>query len=169
MGSPKVLMGQGKQDSDDLLRDTLDLLILKTLSRGPSLLLAFAALRWIVPARQDLPEIDAVHIDASILLFALTITILSGIFSGSIPALSAVRGTLSSLQENSRSLTGGRSRTRLRKVLLAAEIALTVVLLIGAGLLLKSFAALRTVEMGCETLSHKPDWSIAPRFDSFRP
>jgi predicted permease len=114
-------------------------------------LFAVGALQWIVQARHDLPRAASIHIDSSVLLFALAMTILSGIFAGFFPALSAVSGVLKSLQENSRSISGGQSRARTRKVLLAAEVALTVVLLIGAGLLLKSFAALRAVDMGCAT------------------
>jgi predicted permease len=114
-------------------------------------LLALGTLRWIVQARQNLPRADKIHIDATVLLFALAMTVLSGIFAGLFPALSAVGSVLESLKENSRSVGGGQSRARIRKVLLAAEVALTVVLLIGAGLLLKSFATLRAVDMGCAT------------------
>ncbi len=55
------------------------------------------------------------------------------------------------MQESSRAHTGGQSKTRLRKLLLSLEVALTVVLLIGAGLLLKSYHKLRTSDMGCAT------------------
>jgi predicted permease len=113
--------------------------------------LAIGAVQWIVQARPDLPRPEAIHIDTAVLWFALGMTILSGVFAGFFPALSAVSGVLRSLQENSRSSRGGQTRARTRKVLLAAEVALTVVLLIGAGLLLKSFAALRGVAMGCVT------------------
>jgi predicted permease len=68
-----------------------------------------------------------------------------------LPAISATRKhILEPLKEGSRSL-GGQTRTRLRTVLLTTEVALTVTLLIGAGLLLKSFTELRTEKMGCAT------------------
>lgn len=118
---------------------------------GLGVLLAIEALRWIVSSRPDLPRPESIHIDAVVLLFALAMTILSGAFAGLFPAISAVSGVLKSLQENSRAVSGSLSRARMRKILLAAEVALTVVLLIGAGLLLKSFAALRAVDMGCAT------------------
>jgi putative ABC transport system permease protein len=114
-------------------------------------LFAVGGLRWIVQVRTDLPRPEAIHVDAGVLCFALAMTILSGVFAGFFPAISAVSGVPKSLQENSRSISGGQSRARTRKVLLAAEVALTVVLLIGAGLLLKSFVALRAVDMGCAT------------------
>ncbi len=116
------------------------------------ILLAFGGLRWILSAREDLPGAGAIHIDGTILLFAVFMTLLSGIFAGFFPAFSATRGSLlGGLQETSRSVAGGRSRVRLRKTLLVAEVALTVVLLVGAGLLLKSFAKLQSVDMGCAT------------------
>jgi len=58
---------------------------------------------------------------------------------------------LSALQESSRSVSGGSARTALRKALLMLEVGLTVILLIGAGLLLKSYERLRSADMGCIT------------------
>ena len=58
---------------------------------------------------------------------------------------------VATLQEAARTHSGGQSKARLRKILLAAEMGLTVVLLIGAGLLLKSYRSLRTVNLGCAT------------------
>ena len=72
--------------------------------------------------------------------------------AGLLPALAVTRNELvGALKEESRSMAGGQGRARLRKVLLTAEVALTVVLLIGGGLLLKSFSQLRSVNMGCRT------------------
>jgi predicted permease len=86
------------------------------------------------------------------LLFTVAITLLSGVFAGLLPAFSATRRqVLDSLKNNSRALGGGLARTRLRTFLLTSEVALTVVLLIGGGLLLKSFAELRSARMGCAT------------------
>src|SRR5260370_20185116 len=66
-----------------------------------------------------------------------------------LPALSATnKGVLGNLQDTSRSVGGGVSRAWLRKALLTTEIALTVVLLVAAGLLLKRFVGLRTTDLG---------------------
>jgi predicted permease len=90
-------------------------------------------------------------VDQAALLFTVGITTFSGVIAGLLPAYSATSiQLLEPLKENSRSL-GGQSRTRLRKLLLTAEVALTVVLLVGAGLLLKSFARLGSAKMGCAT------------------
>jgi predicted permease len=115
-------------------------------------LLAYAGVLWLVALRADLPRANSIHLDREALLFTAAITLLSGIFAGLLPALFGTRAeTFSPPKETTRSLGGGRTRTRLRAVLLTAEVSLTVVLLIGAGLLLKSFAELRSVNMGCAT------------------
>ena len=84
--------------------------------------------------------------------FTVGVTLLSALLAGLIPALSkGGRGVLGVLQESSRSHAGGQGKTRLRKLLLSLEVALTVVLFIGAGLLLKSYQKLRSSDMGCAT------------------
>jgi predicted permease len=114
--------------------------------------LAYASIRWLVALRGDLPRASSIHVDQAALLFTVAVTVLSGIFAGLLPALSATRQPLLEfLKESSRSLGGGQTRARLRRLLLTLEVALTVVLLIGAGLLLKSFAELHAAKMGCAT------------------
>ena len=112
---------------------------------------AYLALRWLVRARQDIPRVDAIHMDAEVLWFALAITLLSGIAAGWLP-MAGVTGTrlLQTLQEASRSF-GGQGKAKLRKALLSAEVGLTMLLLISAGLLLKSYERLRAVDLGCAT------------------
>jgi predicted permease len=74
------------------------------------------------------------------------------LLAGLLPAISSTgKGVLASLQESSRSIGGSASRASLRKILLIAEIALTVILLVSAGLLFKSFLHLRTSDLGCAT------------------
>jgi predicted permease len=138
-----------------LIQEQLTESLLMTLLGGAlGTLLAYAGVRWLVALRGDLPLINSIHLDRETLFFTVAITLLSGIFAGLLPALFGTRmETFSPLKESTRSLGGGRTRTRLRTVLLTAEVSLTVVLLIGAGLLLKSFAELRSVNMGCATAS----------------
>jgi predicted permease len=138
-----------------LIQEQLTESLLMTLLGGAlGTLLAYAGVRWLVALRGDLPLINSIHFDRETLFFTVAITLLSGIFAGLLPALFGTRmETFSPLKESTRSIGGGRTRTRLRTVLLTAEVSLTVVLLIGAGLLLKSFAELRSVNMGCATAS----------------
>src|ERR1700722_171349 len=135
-----------------LIQEQLTESLLMTLLGGAlGILLAYAGVRWLVALRGDLPLINSIHLDRETLLFTAAITLLSGIFAGLLPALFGTRmETFSPLKESTRSLGGGRTRTRLRAVF-TAEVSLTVVLLIGAGLLIKSFAELRSVKMGCAT------------------
>jgi predicted permease len=114
--------------------------------------LAYAGLHWLVSVRGDMPRAQAIHIDGKALLFAFGAVVVSGLLAGLIPALSAAdRNILQALQESSRSQTGGAGRVGLRRALLTVEVGLTVILLIGAGLLLKTYQHLRSVNLGCAT------------------
>jgi predicted permease len=127
--------------------------LLLTVAGGAlGVLLAFITLRWLLSMQENLPRADSIHVDGAALGFTFAITVFCGIFAGLLPAVAATRHELfASLKEDSRTISGGRSRARLRKVLLTAEVALTVVLLIGGGLLLRSFTQLRSVNLGCRT------------------
>ena len=116
------------------------------------LLLAFSATQWLATHWRDLPRADAIHIDGTVLVFSIAVVLFSALVAGLVPAISAT-GTalLAALQDSSRAIGGSASRAGLRRILLTAEIALTVVLLIGAGLLFKSFLQLRSSDLGCLT------------------
>jgi hypothetical protein len=108
------------------------------------ILLSFFATRWLATHWQDLPRAEAIQMDGTILIFSAVIVFFSAVAAGLVPAISSTgKNLLSALQESSRALGGGLSRASLRKTLLAAEVTLTVVLLISAGLLFKSFMHLR--------------------------
>jgi predicted permease len=127
--------------------------LLLTFAGGASgALLALATVRWLVSFQENLPRADAIHVDQFALAFTFAITVFCGVVAGLLPSLAVSRSELvGTLKEESRLMAGGRGRARLRKVLLTAEVALTVVLLIGGGLMLKSFRELRTVSLGCAT------------------
>jgi predicted permease len=114
--------------------------------------LAWLGAHWLAQSRADLARAEAVHMDDIAILFGLGVIAVSGVIAGLIPAMSFMRGPLlEPLQESSRTNSAGRGRTRLRKLLLVAEVALTVVLLTSAGLLLKSYQHLRSSDLGCAT------------------
>jgi len=127
-------------------------LLLSMAGGAIGLLMASAMVQWFVSLRQDVPRIDAVHIDGVVLAFIAGLVVLSALFAGLVSAFSS-RGdlVLNALQESSRSHSTGQTRAQLRRVLLALEVGLTVVLLIGAGLLLKSYTRLRSADLGCLT------------------
>ncbi len=114
--------------------------------------LSVLATKWLATHWSDLPRADAVRVDGSVSAFAIAIVLLTALFAGLAPAISSTgKSLLGALQDSARSIGGSVSRAALRKVLLTAEIALTVVLLISAGLLFRSFIHLRTTDLGCVT------------------
>jgi putative ABC transport system permease protein len=97
----------------------------------------------------DMPRISEVRLDAYVLGFTVLVSLATGIMFGSFPAIQASTPDLStSLKEGSRGSTEGLRRNRLRSSLVVAEIALTFALLVGAGLLVKSFNHLQQVDPG---------------------
>jgi len=98
---------------------------------------------------REVPRINDVSVDARILLFTLGISIVTGLIFGLVPALQASRFDLNqSLKEGVRGMTSGVGQNRLRSLLVVAEVAMALVLLIGAGLLMKSFVRLLDVKPG---------------------
>ena len=124
-------------------------LALALLGGGMGLLLAVWGLDLLVAlSPSDLPRLDAIAIDGRVLGFTLAASILTGIIFGLAPALKFSRPDLNEgLKEGGRT-TSGAGRNRLRGILVIAEVALSVVLLICAGLLVKSFLRLQQVDPG---------------------
>jgi putative ABC transport system permease protein len=100
-------------------------------------------------AAQSFPRLADTRIDAVALTFTIAVGFATGILFGLFPAFQSARGaTQDVLKEGSQSSTAGRGRLRLRRVLVAAEVALSLLLLVGAGLLIKSFMRLQRVNGG---------------------
>jgi putative ABC transport system permease protein len=98
---------------------------------------------------QDIPRMGAVETDLTVLAFTLGVSVLTGLLFGLAPAIQASRADLSeALKEGGRAGTDGAGRGRLRSALVVSEVALSLVLLAGAGLLIKSFWHLREVNPG---------------------
>ncbi|HTS38867.1 MAG TPA: ABC transporter permease [Candidatus Solibacter sp.] len=108
-------------------------------------------IRWLRPA--NVPRIHSIQIDWHVLLFSFVLSLLAGILFGLLPAWRVSRVNLNvALKDSGRSATGagamwGRGH-RMRKLLVVSELALSLVLLIGAGLMIRSFAALQGVSPG---------------------
>jgi len=136
-----------------LLRERLmESLLLSVLGGAAGMGLAWMAVEWLVRTRQDMNRIESVHIDGVVVLFAVATVVLCALFSGLISALSAGRGQiLAALQQSGRTQSAGNAKAGLRRVLLVFEVGLTVMLLIGAGLLLKSYQRLRSTDLGVPT------------------
>jgi predicted permease len=136
-----------------LIREqVIESLVLSLVGGATGVVLAEIALRWLIHARQDIPRADSIHIDGMVVLFTISVTLFCGFLAGVIPALSSNdKQILRTLQESSRSYSGGQAGVRLRRVLLGLQVGLTVVLLTSAGLLLKTYSRLRSVDLGCAT------------------
>ena len=117
---------------------------------GLGLLISLASTDWLAAHWRNLPRAESVHIDGWVLTFTSALVVAAALLAGLVPAISSTgKQLLSGLRDSARTVGGGASRAQLRKTMLTAEIALTVVLLISAGLLFKSFLRLRTTDLGC--------------------
>lgn len=97
-------------------------------------------------------RLDEVKINGWVLAFTTIVAVVTGIITGLMPAMQLSRGDLiTSLREGERGVAGTPRQRRLRAALVGAEVALTLALLVGAGLLLRSFSALLRVERGFQT------------------
>jgi predicted permease len=121
-------------------------------SAGGLLGLGLAAwmIRTIVAlSRDSIPRLDTAGVDPRVLAATLAVSFLTGIAFGLVPALQASRLDLGrSLKEGERGSSSGAGRHRLRRLLMGSEMALALVLLVGAGLMIRTFVALRAVDPG---------------------
>jgi putative ABC transport system permease protein len=109
---------------------------------------ALSAVRTVAAPRLSIVQLDTVGVNGWVLTFAFLIALASGILFGIVPAFTAAGGTLTTaLKEGGRTGTGAHG-TRTRQALVVAEMALALVLLVGAGLLVRSFMALMHVDPG---------------------
>jgi putative ABC transport system permease protein len=100
-------------------------------------------------APPEIPRISEIQPSMAMVAFTFALSLLTGAFIGLVPAFAASRPEVqASLKESGRGSTAGRSQRRLRSALVVAEVALAVVLTIGAGLLLRSFVSVLTVDPG---------------------
>ena len=127
----------------------LESVILSALGGALGLLFAYGTIQWLVKTRHDMNRIEAIHIGVVEIAFVIVAVFATAFFAGLISALSSkLKDVVTGLQDSSRSTSSGRARAGLRRTLLVLEVSLTVVLLIGAGLLLKSYQRLRSTDLG---------------------
>jgi putative ABC transport system permease protein len=112
--------------------------------------LAAWMIRTIVALSADsIPRLETAGLDPRVLAATLAVSFLTGIAFGLVPALQASRLDLgTSLKEGERGSSSGAGRHRLRRLLMGSEMALALVLLVGAGLMIRTFVALRAVDPG---------------------
>jgi putative ABC transport system permease protein len=148
----RAALGAGR---GQLIRQLLIESLMLSLSGGMfGLILGFAGVRFLLSINPgNIPRIgedgSGVTLDMNILLFTLGVSVLTGILFGLIPAIGAARPNLASSLNESGSRTGMGVRSgKLRSILVIGEMALTVVLVTGAGLLIRTFLKLQSVDPG---------------------
>jgi putative ABC transport system permease protein len=128
----------------------LESLTLGLLGGALGLALASAALRVLVAkGPESLPRLGEIGLDPLVLGFTLVVSLFAGILFGLIPAIKyAGRHVALTLRGGGRSITHGRERHRARNTLVVVQVGLALVLLIGSGLMIRTFQALRSVQPG---------------------
>ena len=147
----RIAVGAGRSAIvSQLLTESVSLSVL---AAGFGLALAWwwmKLLRAMIGAQ--LPEWMSIGLDTRVLAFTAAVAVLAGVFSGLAPALQLSRASLTeSLKDASRGSSGGKRASRLRDWMIVAEVALAVVLLSGAGLLIRGFLAMQAQNKGFRT------------------
>ena len=124
-------------------------IILALVGAAFGLLLAVWGVEFLTSLKpQGIPRLDNIRIDGAVVLFTMAIAVVTGVLFGVAPAFTATRGLTASLKEGGRGAVTARGGARLRGALVVAELALAVMLLAGAGLLMRSFIKLQAVDPG---------------------
>src|SRR5208282_2212471 len=142
----RTALGAGRRR---IVRQVLTEAILLSLLGGAfGVLLAYWGTDLLLALRPaDLPRVQDIHIDGSVLLFCLGACLFTGVIFGMAQALPAIRWNMDCLKEGTKG-TGGGGRHPTRKILVIAEVAMSMILLLGAGLLIRSFYLLERVRPG---------------------
>jgi putative ABC transport system permease protein len=113
---------------------------------------------------RNVPRLSDVHISFTVGLFTLTLTMLSTILFGVVPALQSSRNNLvEALQERAKGSTGGPQGTFIRAALVVSQVSLSLLLLIGAGLLIRSFLNLQSTDLGFDPTRLLVLYQFVPR------
>jgi putative ABC transport system permease protein len=144
----RTALGAGRRR---IMRQLLtESVVLSFMGAAIGLLLAVWGVAFLVQLKPDgIPRLDDVHIDGIVILFTAGVAALTGVLFGVVPAVHATRRSVAaSLKEGARGAVGVRGSSRTRGALVVAELALALMLLVGAGLLMRSFMRLQAVDPG---------------------
>ncbi len=147
----RLALGSGRRR---LLRQLLtESMLIAALGGVVGLIVASLGLRGLLAiSPESLPRAEEIGFDPALLAFALGVTVVTGLLFGLAPALGLTRtGLESTLREDARGATGSRRTGTLRSAMVAGQVALAVMLLVGAGILIKSFVNLQRIETGIES------------------
>ena len=144
----RAALGAGRKR---IIRELLIENILLGLMGGAlGVVIAYEGLQLLVTAGPaDLPRLNEISLDARALVFTLILSVLSGLLFGLIPALKYAGPRITvALQGTGRSASASRDRNRFRNILVVAQVAMALVLLVSAGLMIRTFEELRNVDPG---------------------
>lgn len=160
-----VRLALGARAGTLLRQAILESMVLSIAGGAIGLALAAVALRVGVSLLpQTLPRVNEIGLDWPVMLFALGLALLTGLFCGLAPAFAAIRTSVNeSLKEGGRTGTSGSGHARLRSALVVAEIAVALTLLTASGLLLRSFEKMRDVELGFHPANTLAALYVLPR------
>ncbi|HET7552124.1 MAG TPA: ABC transporter permease [Gemmatimonadaceae bacterium] len=144
----RTALGASRSDVAGLILG--ESLVLALSGGALGLLLAVAGVKALLAlSPATIPGAQSIGVDSRLLLFTLTVSIVVGLAFGSVPLLRRRSTELSTaLKGSGRAATSGRDRGRTRNALVSVQVALALVLLVGAGLMVRSFRALRHVDPG---------------------
>ncbi len=144
----RAALGAGRRD---LVRQLLaESLVLSLLGGALGILLAFATVRVVTASSfLDLPRFQEIHVDWQTLTFTLAVSILTGVVFGLIPAYQVSKPDLNAiLRESGRGAAGSMHRHRARTLLVIGQVGVSMLLMIAASLLIRSFIELQRVNLG---------------------
>jgi predicted permease len=142
-----ALGASGRRIARQLLTESV---MIALVGGGFGLALALLGVKTLVAfGPTNLPRVTTISLDGRILLFTLVLSVLTGVLFGLAPVLQTLKGNFNdSLKEGGRGSTAGKGRSRARRLLVVSEVALALMLLVGGGLMVRSFARLLTVDPG---------------------
>jgi predicted permease len=128
----------------------LESLILGVAGGALGVILAWAGLGLLAALEPTaLPRLHEIELDATVLVFTASVSVVSALLFGGIPALKSTgRGIAMALRTGGRSASDGRERQRTRNALVVVQVALALILLVGSGLMIRTFLALRAIPPG---------------------
>jgi putative ABC transport system permease protein len=129
----------------------LECVVLAMAGGALGLLLTYWAVAAFTAMAPDIPRLDAVRVNTPVLLFTLCTTLFAGLLFGLAPALQTARSDLATWLRGRGGSGGRRDAKRVRSALVITEIALSLILLIGAGLMVRSFLRLMDAGVGFDT------------------
>jgi predicted permease len=144
----RAALGAGWRDiARELLMESI---ALGLLGGALGLVLAYGAVRALIAmAPANLPRLNEISIDPAVIVFTFATALVTGILFGMIPAIKYARPRIGiALRGGGRSASQSRERLRARGVLVVVQVALALVLLVGSGLMIRTFQALRRVDPG---------------------